>query len=123
MNKEIVFQEIESLIRSMDFIQEEQAFIKRKLSSFLENIVMHDFIEWAEDLQLQIINRETAIKLLKSDIVTLRNKVKATKSINSIIDASLVLDFKKYKQQVVYLENEFILWKNEVNERFEAIPT
>ena len=116
-------QEIESLIRSMDFIQEEQAFIKRKLSSFLENIVMHDFIEWAEDLQLQIINRETAIKLLKSDIVTLRNKVKATKSINSIIDASLVLDFKKYKQQVVYLENEFILWKNEVNERFEAIPT
>jgi hypothetical protein len=120
MNKEIVLQEIESLVRSLDFIQEEQAFIKRKLSSLLENMVMHDFIEWAEDLQLQIINRETAIKLLKSDIVALRNKTKATKSINNIVDASLVLDFKKYKQQVVYLEKQFMIWKNVVNERFDT---
>jgi 16S rRNA C1402 (ribose-2'-O) methylase RsmI len=122
MNKEIMLQEIESLARSMDFIQEEQAFIKRKLSSLLENIVMHDFIEWAEDLQLQIINRETAIKLLNSDIVVLRNKAKANKSINNIVEAALKLDFKKYKKQVVYLENEFMIWKNDVNERFEATP-
>ena len=120
MNKEIVLQEIESLVRSIDFIQEEQAFIKRKLSSLLENIVLHDFIEWAEDLELQIINRETALKLLKGDIFILRNKVKATKSINNIVDTSLVLNYKQYKRQVVYLENDFISWKNDVNERFEA---
>lgn len=120
MNKEIVLQEIESLARSLDFIQEEQAFIKRKLSSLLENMVMHDFIEWAEALQLQIINRETALKLLKGDIVLLRNKTKATKSVNNIVDAGVVLDYKKYKHQVVYLENEFMIWKNEVNEKFEA---
>ncbi len=120
MNKEIVLQEIESLIRSLDFIQDEQAFIKRKLSSLLENIVMHDFIEWAEDLQLQIINRETAIKLLKSDINSLRNKAKLTKSINNIVEASLVMDFKKFKQQVVYLEIQFMTWKNDVNERFDT---
>jgi len=120
MNKEIVLQEIESLIRSLDFIQDEQAFIKRKLSSLLENMVMHDFIEWAEELQLQIINREMAIKLLKSDIILLRNKVKAIKSINNIVDISMALDFKKFKQQVVYLETQFMTWKNDVNERFEA---
>jgi len=120
MNKEIVLQEIESLIRSLDFIQDEQAFIKRKLSSLLENMVMHDFIDWAEDLQLQIINREMAIKLLKSDILLLRNKVKAIKSVNNIVDISMVLDFKKFKQQVVYLETQFMTWKNDVNESFEA---
>ena len=120
MNKEIVLQEIESLIRSLDFIQDEQAFIKRKLSSLLENMVMHDFIEWAEELQLQIINREMAIKLLKSDIILLRNKVKAIKSINNIVDIGLVRDFKKFKQQVVYLETQFMTWKNDVNDRFEA---
>ena len=120
MNKEIVLQEIESLIRSLDFIQDEQAFIKRKLSSLLENMVMHDFIEWAEELQLQIINREMAIKLLKSDIILLRNKVKAIKSINNIVDMSMALDFKKFKQQVVYLETQFMTWKNDVNDRFEA---
>jgi hypothetical protein len=120
MNKEIVVQEIESLIRSLDFIQDEQAFIKRKLSSLLENMVLHDFIEWAEDLQLQIINRETAIKLLRSDIILLKNKTKLTKSTNNIVDISLVHDFKKFKQQVVYLETQFMTWKNDVNDRFEA---
>ena len=120
MNKEIVLQEIESLIRSLDFIQDEQAFIKRKLSSLLENMVMHDFIDWAEDLQLQIINREMAIKLLKSDIGLLRSKAKGTKSINNIVDIGLVQDFKKFKQQVVYLETQFMTWKNDVNDRFEA---
>jgi hypothetical protein len=52
--------------------------------------------------------------------VALRNKTKATKSINNIVDASLVLDFKKYKQQVVYLEKQFMIWKNDVNERFDT---
>ena len=90
------------------------------MSSLLENMVMHDFIEWAEELQLQIINREMAIKLLKSDIILLRNKVKAIKSINNIVDMSMALDFKKFKQQVVYLETQFMTWKNDVNERFDT---
>ena len=69
MKKEFIIQELESLIRSLGFIQEEQAFIKRKLSGLLENLVLNDFIIWAEDLQLQILNREAALRLLKNDIL------------------------------------------------------
>ena len=120
MNKEFIKQELESLIRSLDYIQEEQAFVKRKLSSFLENFVMNDFIIWAEDLQLQILNREAALRLLQNDILLLKKGVKASKSVNNIVEAKLVTEYKKYKLQVVYLENEFIIWKSEVNEKFEA---
>jgi hypothetical protein len=120
MNKEFIKQELESLIRSLDFIQEEQAFVKRKLSSFLENFVMNDFIIWAEDLQLQILNREAALRLLQNDILLLKKGVKASKSVNNIVEAKLMTEYKKYKLQVVYLENEFIAWKSEVNEKFEA---
>jgi hypothetical protein len=120
MNKEFITQELESLIRSLDFIQEEQAFIKRKLSSFLENLVLNDFIIWAEELQLQILNREAAVRLLQNDILLLKKGVKASKSVNNIVEAKLVTEYKKYKLQVVYLENEFIIWKSEVNEKFEA---
>jgi hypothetical protein len=120
MNKEFIKQELESLIRSLDYIQEEQAFIKRKLSSFLENFVMNDFIIWAEDLQLQILNREAALRLLQNDILLLKKGVKASKSVNNIVEAKLMTEYKKYKLQVVYLENEFIAWKSEVNEKFEA---
>ena len=120
MNKEFIKQELESLIRSLDFIQEEQAFVKRKLSSLLENLVLNDFIIWAEDLQHQILNREAALRLLQNDILLLKKGVKASKSANNIVEAKLVTEYKKYKLQVVYLENEFITWKSNVNEKFEA---
>ncbi|MCX6204142.1 MAG: hypothetical protein NTY43_07565 [Bacteroidetes bacterium] len=120
MNKEFITQEVESLIRSLEFIQEEQAFIKRKLSSLLENLVMNDFIVWAEELQLQILNREAAVKLLLIDILVLKKGIKASKSANNLVESKLVAAYKKYKLQVVYLENEFIAWKSDVNERFEA---
>ena len=120
MNKEFITQELESLIRSLDFIQEEQAFVKRKLSSLLENLVLNDFIIWAEDLQHQILNREAALRLLQNDILLLKKGVKASKSANNIVEAKLFTEYKKYKLQVVYLENEFIIWKSNVNDKFEA---
>jgi len=105
MNKEFITQELESLIRSLDFIQEEQAFVKRKLSSLLENLVLNDFIIWAEDLQHQILNREAALRLLQNDILLLKKGVKASKSANNTVEAKLVTEYKKYKLQVFYLEN------------------
>ena len=120
MKKEFIIQELESLIRSLDFIQEEQAFIKRKLIGLLENLVLNDFIIWAEDLQLQILNREAALRLLKNDILILKKGVKASKSSNNIVEPKFETAYKKYKLQIVYLENDFITWKSIVNEKFEA---
>ena len=120
MNKEFIIQELESLIRSLDFIQEEQAFIKRKLIGLLENLVLNDFIIWAEDLQLQILNREAALRLLKNDILILKKGVKASKSSNNMVEPKFETAYKKYKLQIVYLENDFITWKSIVNEKFEA---
>ena len=120
MNKEFIIQELESLIRSLVFIQEEQAFIKRKLIGLLENLVLNDFIIWAEDLQLQILNREAALRLLKNDILLLKKGVKASKSSNNMVEPKFETAYKKYKLQIVYLENDFITWKSIVNEKFEA---
>jgi len=120
MNKDNLTQEIESLIRTLDFIQEEQSFIKRKLSSLLDQVVVSDILAWAESLHQEILNRETAMQLLKIDILGFRNQVKAVKSANNNIDPSLVITFKKYKQQVGYLEAEFFTWKHVSNEKFES---
>jgi hypothetical protein len=37
-----------------------------------------------------------------------------------MVEPKFVTEYKKYKLQVVYLENEFIAWKSIVNEKFEA---
>ncbi len=120
MNKEIILQELESLIRTLDFIQEEQSFIKRKLSSLLDHFVMVDLVAWAEELHQEILNRETAVQLLKGDAINFRNQIRIKSSLNNIIESSKVSIFKKYKQQVGYIEAEFYKWKNAANEKFDT---
>ena len=120
MNKEIILQELESLIRTLDFIQEEQSFIKRKLSSLLDQYVMIDVVTWAEELHQEILNRETAVQLLKGDTINFRNQIRIKSSLNNIIESSKVSIFKKYKQQVGYIEAEFYKWKNAANEKFDT---
>lgn len=120
MNKEIILQEIESLIRTLSFIQEEQTFIKRKLSIFLDKVIAADILNWAETLHQEILNRDTAIQLLKNDILKIQNLVSRKKFINNILDRHIVDPFKKFQQQVIYIETEFVTWKNITNEQFES---
>ncbi len=117
-----MLQEIDSLNRTLDFVQEEQSFIKRKLSSFLDNIVLNETLIWAETFHQEILNRETAIQLLKSDISKITLKVKTSRSINNIMEPNIVAAFKIYKQQVGYIETEFLTWKHTANEKFESAP-
>lgn len=110
MKKELFIQELESLIRTLDFIQEEQAFIKRKLTNYLDVLVEAILIEWAEEMQQLILNRETALQLLKKDILLLKA--------SGIVEPLLL---KKDKQQVNYLESEFITWKQNIDNKIDAV--
>ena len=112
MKKELFIQELESLIRTLDFIQEEQAFIKRKLINYLDVLVKTMSIEWAEDMQQQISNREAALQLVKKDILLLKA---------SGVSEPFLL--KKDKQQVTYLENEFIQWKHAMDQQLDLVDS
>jgi hypothetical protein len=120
MNKEIILQEIDSLNRTLDFVQEEQSFVKRKLGSFLEKMVLTDSLVWAETLHQEILNRETAVQLLKNDISKVALTLKTMRSLDSKIDQQMVIEIKKFKQQVGYIETEFLKWKQIANDKFEA---
>ncbi len=112
MNKELYLQELESLIRTLDFIQEEQAFIKKKLTNYIDSIDQAILIVWAEDMQQQILNRELALQLIKKDILSIKS--------SKMIDTELL---KRGKQQVGYLEQEFILWKHAFDKQIETVGT
>ncbi len=119
MIKEESLKELESLIRTLEFIQEEQAFIKNKIAGLLTDTVLEATVLWVEELDQHISNRESAIQLLKSDILSLNRLLKIKVSNSSEIDKKIVLTIKKYKQQIVYLENEFMSWKHDVNQKIE----
>jgi hypothetical protein len=120
MNKEILIQEFDSLMKVLDHIQEEQSIVKRKLNVLLESAVMLDFLVWAEELLQQILNRETAIVLLRKDIIVFKKSVTTKKTIAIYVDLTQNKLFKKFKEQVLYLENEFSDWKLEVDEKLEG---
>ena len=110
MKKEFFKQELESLKRTLDFIQEEQAFIKRKLTIYIDAMIESKIILWAEEIQQQILNRESALQLINQDISAL----KASKAIDLVL-------LKKDKLQINYLENEFIQWKHTIDQKIDAM--
>ena len=120
MKKESIIQEIDSLNRTLDFIQEEQSFIKSKLGSFLDKMVLTDSLIWAETLHQEILNREAAIQMLKNDISKTALTLKTRRFVNNMIDEKMMDEFKKYKQQVGYIEIQFLAWKQAANEKFES---
>ena len=119
MNKEMIIKQLESMLRTLDFIKEEQAYIKGKLSILLEHNVEESMVIWAEELQQQILNRESAVQLLKNDIVSIDRQVKLQSPKSSAIDEILSQKLKKFREQIVYLENNFMQWKHEVDTKLE----
>ena len=122
MNKEVIILELASLLRSLDFIQEGQAFIKTKLTDKLEEAQGLSMVNWAEDVNQQILNRELAIQLLKKDVQQLDRSLNLLSGKKEIGEEKLE-KFKKNKAQVAYLEQEFLLWKNNVNNYLELSGT
>ena len=122
MNKEVIILELASLIRSLDFMQEEQAFIKSKLTGKLDSTQDITMLNWVEDIQQQIINRELAIQLLKKDVQQL-DRIFNLNRVSGSINEDLMSQFKNDKEQVQYLEKEFFVWKNNVNHQLELTTT
>jgi hypothetical protein len=121
MNKEVLYMDLDGLLSTLDVVQEEQTAIKRKLSGLLDNVVSTHFINWAEDIHQQILNREAAVQLLRKDIIALKKTIVQKKSVIYFFDNQYVKMITKYKEQMAYLQNEFKLWAKVTAEKFDSI--
>ena len=121
MNKEVLYMDLDGLLSTLDLVQEQHTAIKRKLSSILDNVVSTLFINWAEDIHQQILNREAAVQLLRKDIIALKKTIVQKKSVIYFFDNQYVKMITKYKEQVGYLQNEFNKWSKATAEKFDSI--
>ena len=121
MNKDIIYKDLDSLLNTLNLIQEEQTAIKRKLSGLLDHLVPNHFIEWAEEIHQQILNREAALQLLRKDIIALKKAIVQKTAVIYFFDHQYVKMIVKYKEQVGYLQNEFKIWAKVTAEKFETI--
>lgn len=121
MNKEVLCKELDDLISKLDVIQEEQAVVKRELSVLLGKVVTNNFIEWAEEIHQQILNREAAMQLLRKDVKALSKTIVQKKSVIYFADNKYLKMITKYKEQINYLKNEFKIWSKDISDKFESI--
>jgi hypothetical protein len=121
MNKEVLYMDLDGLLSTLDAVQEEQTAIKRKLSGLLDNVVSTHFINWAEDIHQQILNREAAVQLLRKDIIALKKTIVQKKLVIYFFDNQYVKMITKYKEQMAYLQNEFNIWSKATAEKFDSI--
>ena len=112
--------DLDGLLTSLNVVQEEQTAIKRKLSGLLDNVVSTHFINWAEDIHQQILNREAVVQLLRKDIIALKKTILQKKSIIYFFDNQYINMITKYKEQVAYLQNEFNIWSKATAEKFDS---
>lgn len=115
MNQEVVNRDLDYFLNTLNSIEEEQAAVKRKLNGLLDNAVPVHFIDWAEELYQQILNREAALHLLRNDIIALK------KSVTYFFDNQNEKLINKFKEQVAYLDNEFKSWTKKTSEKFDSI--
>jgi predicted nucleic acid-binding Zn-ribbon protein len=123
MKATVVIQDLDALLRSLDFIRDEQTYIKNKLAALLESNdrMLVEQIRDFEDMQQQILNREVAIKLIRTDVVALSRQLKNVASTFEVEDKSILDQLKQFKQQTTYLENEFNSWKHLVDPKLEVV--
>lgn len=121
MKATLVIQDLDALLRSLDFIRDEQTYIKNKLSALLESdiTIQIEQIREFEDMQQQILNREVAIKLIRTDVVALTRQMKNIVTASDVEDKNVLDQLKQYKLQTTYLENEFNSWKHLVDPKLE----
>lgn len=115
-------QENATWLRTLDFMEQENAFMKRHLGKLLEGVSDTPTIEWAEACQTQILMKDEAIDLLKQDI---NAQEKRLASQYLFEDNQLKTDLPTFQQQlraqIEYIENDFFLMKKNFNQHLSAI--
>lgn len=105
--------EINSWIRTLDYLQQESIFIKNDIAEAIKHSGNKELLEKLEIYQNTILNKETVISFLRMDIHNLKkdllNGLGVTRKYNSL------------RMDMIKMENEFILLRSEFNTYLQEI--
>jgi len=112
---EQLYQENTSWIRSLDHMEQENVYLKTRLSRFTEKIQLAEQLNWAEDYQTRILQKEAAIALIRQDVHEQEGKIADAYNDQ---DTALTELFQKQnilRLKIEYIENRFLLLKRSFN--------
>lgn len=103
--------------RTLDFMEQENAFMKTRLSKVLDIHHTPDFLDWAENYQNQMLMKEEAIDLLKQDINAQEKRLASEYLFEGQpLNTDIVKSQNQLRLQMNYVEEEFFHMKKSFNE-------
>ena len=122
-NKSEQFQhENQTWERLLEFLKQENAFLKNRLSEVLDHNTNKDFLPQAEHYQNLFIVKDEFMDEMRHDVheqETALKKMSAT--VKETIDSKLVKMQEKLRNEMEFLEKDFVKIKNEFNKYLLSI--
>ena len=121
---EIFVLENSSWLRSLDYMEQENDFLKNNLSRILDSFSEKELVNWADEYQGIILQREAAMNLLRQDIFKQEALIASvrynhsSKTNNQIVSAQ-----KEIRTKIEYMEKEFQLLKTSFISDVERITS
>ncbi|MBP6432513.1 MAG: hypothetical protein KA319_12170 [Ferruginibacter sp.] len=106
--------------RTLDFFRTENAYLKTRLSAFLDNDSHNNFLQTAENYQNQFLQIDELAKNLKHQVVEMEMWAEQRKNKkDKIAFAEIESKQKKVRLAIERLEVDFLKLKNEFNTYLE----
>jgi hypothetical protein len=108
-------QECVGWLRLLDFLKQENSFLKTRLSSVVDYETNRDFLNEAEQYQNIFLLRDEFINEIIKDAKTQHDIVRQVLSLEKTIDERTNRQQLKLRNEVERLERDFIKMKNDFN--------
>ncbi|MFO0414175.1 MAG: hypothetical protein ACK50E_00865 [Bacteroidota bacterium] len=121
---EIFVLENSSWLRSLDYMEQENDFLKNNLSRILDSFSEKELVNWADEYQGIILQREAAMNLLRQDIFKQEALIASVRyNYSSKTKNQIVLAQKEIRTKIEYMEKEFQLLKTSFISDVERITS
>ena len=122
-NKSVQFQyKNQTWERLLEFLKQENAYLKNRLSEVLDHNTNKDFLPQAEHYQNLFIVKDEFMDEMRHDVHEQETALKkVSDTVKDSIDIKLVKMQEKLRNEMEFLEKDFIKIKNEFNKYLLAV--
>ena len=103
---------------SLNRLKEESYYLKTRLSEALDNHAERELVAEAEDFQNLVVIRDEYIKEIATDAKNQEEKLKEALSKNNTADKNWLKQQQKLRNEVAYLEKDFLKMREDFNNKF-----
>lgn len=107
--------ESETWKRYLQFIQQENNYLKTRLSQVLQNDTDIDFLDRAEIFQNKFLSEDETVHLLRQDVHEIENLLSRNYNEDDSVPNELVKKFRKLSKDMETVERQFYKLKSDFN--------